>query len=253
MKLLAKSRQLNAMLSKVAGQAVNFTEMAEVLNATIVANVYVVSRRGKLLGTAIQWTVEDEWIQESFVVDGHLNVDLNNQLMFGMETNFSTALAGQLFGEQHSKSSVCVVPVTGSNKRIGTVLLVRPGQPFVEDDLILAEYGATIVGMEILRERLEEEELEAREKEIVQVAVSSLSYSEQEAVEHIFGELDGQEGLLVASKVADRAGITRSVIVNALRKLESARVLESRSLGMKGTYIKILNTNIYDQLQIKKA
>ncbi len=40
--------------------------------------------------------------------------------------------------------------------------------------------------------------------------------------------------VIVASKVADRVGITRSVIVNALRKLESAGVIESRSLGMKG-------------------
>ena len=32
-------------------------------------------------------------------------------------------------------------------------------------------------------------------------------------------------------------GITRSVIVNALRKFESEGVIESRSSGMKGTYI----------------
>ena len=47
-----------------------------------------------------------------------------------------------------------------------------------------------------------------------------------------------QKVYLFASKIADRVGITRSVIVNALRKLESAGVIESRSLGMKGTYIK---------------
>ena len=41
------------------------------------------------------------------------------------------------------------------------------------------------------------------------------------------------EGLLVASKIADRVGITRSVIVNALRKFESAGLIETKSLGMK--------------------
>ena len=51
----------------------------------------------------------------------------------------------------------------------------------------------------------------------------------KKAIEHIFEELGGNEGLLIASKVADRVGITRSVIVNALRKLESAGVIESRS------------------------
>jgi transcriptional pleiotropic repressor len=47
-------------------------------------------------------------------------------------------------------------------------------------------------------------------------------------------------------------GITRSVIVNALRKFESAGVIESRSLGMKGTYIKVLNPYLLEQLSKKK-
>ena len=55
-------------------------------------------------------------------------------------------------------------------------------------------------------------------------------------------------GTLVASKIADKAGITRSVVVNALRKFESAGVIESRSSGMKGTYIKVLNDAIYGEL-----
>ena len=122
-------------------------------------------------------------------------------------------------------------------------------EEFEDDDLILAEYGATVVGMEILREKAEEIEEEARSKAVVQMAISSLSYSELEAIEHIFEELDGKEGLLVASKVADRVGITRSVIVNALRKLESAGVIESRSLGMKGTYIKVLNDKFLAELE----
>ncbi|MBO7631280.1 MAG: GTP-sensing pleiotropic transcriptional regulator CodY, partial [Lachnospiraceae bacterium] len=53
---------------------------------------------------------------------------------------------------------------------------------------------------------------------------------------------------LVTSRVADKAHITRSVIVNALRKLESAGVIESRSSGMKGTFIRVLNENLYDYL-----
>ena len=40
-----------------------------------------------------------------------------------------------------------------------------------------------------------------------------------------------------------------SVIVNALRKFESAGVIESRSLGMKGTHIKILNDKLIPELK----
>ena len=77
--------------------------------------------------------------------------------------------------------------------------------------------------------------------------------SELEAIIHIFFFFDGDEGILVASKIADRVGITRSVIVNALRKFESAGVIESRSSGMKGTYIKVLNEVIFDELEEIKA
>ena len=72
---------------------------------------------------------------------------------------------------------------------------------------------------------------------------------ELEAIVNIMGELNGNEGLLVASKIADRVGITRSVIVNALRKFESAGLIETKSLGMKGTYIRVLNPMLFEELK----
>ena len=69
------------------------------------------------------------------------------------------------------------------------------------------------------------------------------------AVKAILEELGGIEGRLTASVIADKIGITRSVIVNALRKLESAGIIESRSLGMKGTYLKVVNSGIYEKLE----
>ena len=77
----------------------------------------------------------------------------------------------------------------------------------------------------------------------------TLSYSELKAVHAIFEALDGEEGRLTASSIADEIGITRSVIVNALRKLESAGIIESRSLGMKGTYLKVLNQQFIKELE----
>ena len=73
-----------------------------------------------------------------------------------------------------------------------------------------------------------------------------------EAIIHIFDELEGNEGILVASKIADRVVITRSVIVNALRKFESAGVIESRSSGMKGTYIKVVNEYVFKEIEAIK-
>ena len=76
----------------------------------------------------------------------------------------------------------------------------------------------------------------------------TLSFTELEVVHHIFDELNGSEGILVASKIADRFGITRSVIVNALRKLESAGVIESRVFRYEVDLIsKVVNDLIFNE------
>jgi len=258
MDLLSKIRRINRLLQKTAGHPVNFTEMAEVLSTVIQANTYILSRKGKILGYAMPQKLNSERIlgmlqEKRFPGEySHLlltveqttaNIDINSPY-----TAFPVEMA-----DVFQDSVTTLVPVIGGGDRLGTLVLARVAESFVDDDLILGEVGATVVGMEILRERAEEIEQEARSKAVVQMAVGSLSYSELEAVEHIFEELDGREGLLVASKIADRVGITRSVIVNALRKLESAGVIESRSLGMKGTFIKVLNDKLLPELAKLKS
>jgi len=254
MKLLDRARKINAMLQKAAGKSVNFNEMSATLRDVIGGNVYIVSRRGKLLGVAVSQEIQNERMknmleQRQFpedytqglynVYETTANLDINSpQTVFPVENK-----------ELFQNGLTTIVPILGGGERLGTLILGRVEDAFNDDDLLLAEYGATVVGMEILQEKTEEIEMEARSKAVVQMAISSLSYSELEAIDHIFEELNGNEGLLVASKIADRVGITRSVIVNALRKLESAGVIESRSLGMKGTYIKVLNDKFLVELE----
>ena len=142
-----------------------------------------------------------------------------------------------------------VVPIYGNGERLGTLIVAKYDAEFDDDDLLLAEYAATVLGVEILHDREAVVSEEIRKKATVQVAFSTLSYSELEAIVNIMGELNGNEGLLVASKIADRVGITRSVIVNALRKFESAGLIETKSLGMNGTYIRVLNPMLFEELK----
>ncbi|MCQ6274808.1 GTP-sensing pleiotropic transcriptional regulator CodY [Bacillus sp. V3B] len=258
MNLLSKTRKINALLQKAAGKSVNFKEMAETLSDIIEANIFIVSRRGKLLGVTVNHQMENERMTQ-MLEDRQFPEEYTNNLFHIRETSSNLEVNSEhsvfpLENKDLFKNGLTtIVPIIGGGERLGTLIIARLQKPFHDDDLILAEYGATVVGMEILRGKSEEIEVEARSKAIVQMAISSLSYSELEAIEHIFKELDGKEGLLVASKVADRVGITRSVIVNALRKLESAGVIESRSLGMKGTHLKVLNDKFLIELEKLKS
>ncbi|MCK4257528.1 MAG: GTP-sensing pleiotropic transcriptional regulator CodY [Halanaerobiales bacterium] len=256
--LLNKTRKINRLLQSAAGQPVEFAEMALVLSETINGNVYVVSAKGKVLGYHLLDEFECDLMLEEVIDKGSFPEDYNKWLLKMNRTKQNVEVKGGLCafkaGEKciFSQKLTTIVPVIGGGNRLGTLILARFGEAFNEGDLVLAEYGAAVVGMEILRSRTEKLEEKARKKAAVQIALETLSYSELEAIEHIFEELDGMEGLLIASKIADRVGITRSVIVNALRKFESAGVIESRSLGMKGTYIKVLNDRLLDELEKMK-
>lgn len=256
MSLLSKTRKINALLQNAKGQ--NFKEMSETLSDIIDSTIFIVSLSGKILGYSVNHQFQHEKLNQ-LLDDGQFAEEFTNHLSKINETssNIDVDSVYSVFPSENKDLFVngltTIVPLIGGGKRIGTLILARLDKPFEKDDLILAEYGSTVVGMEILHEISKEIEKEARSKAIVQMAVSSLSYSELEAIEHIFNELGGKEGVLVASKIADRVGITRSVIVNALRKLESAGVIESRSLGMKGTYIKVLNDRFLIELEKLKS
>lgn len=142
-----------------------------------------------------------------------------------------------------------IIPIYGTGERLGTIILSRMEKKFDDEDLILAEYSATVVGMQILHQKARTIEEEVRNTTSVKMAIDTLSYSELKAIRAIFKALDGTEGRLTTSSIADDIGITRSVIVNALRKLESAGIIDSKSLGMKGTYIKILNNQFINELE----
>jgi len=257
--LLEKTRRINRILQKTAGQHVDFGEVAEVLRNVVRANIYIADRNGKILGYSLVDEFECQLMVNNVLENGAFPAEYNAQLLNVDESkvNLRQKKNDCVFLNEteclFSDKLTTIVPIVGGGKRLGTLLLARFSEEFTAQDLILAEYGATVIGMEILRIRADRIEEEARNKAVVQMAIGTLSYSELEAVENIFAELKGDEGILVASKIADQLGITRSVIVNALRKFESAGVIQSRSLGMKGTYIKVKNPYLLEQLEKRKV
>lgn len=253
--LLEKMRKVNKVLQTSGTQSVSFHDLSRILSEVLNANVYILSRKGRILGYALGTAEECDFMKNDLLADKRFPEEYNKTLLGIFETRENVINKDKLCVIDNREkcgmgtSYSTIVPVNGSGERLGTMILGKYNEEFTDEDLVLAEYGATVVGLEILKSKHDEIEEEARKKAVVQMAIGTLSYSELEAVEHIFRELEGNEGLLIASKIADKVGITRSVIVNALRKFESAGVIESRSLGMKGTHIRILNDKLLEELK----
>ncbi|NLK75048.1 MAG: GTP-sensing pleiotropic transcriptional regulator CodY [Clostridiales bacterium] len=248
--LLDKTRKINNLLHNTNSHKVVFNDICIVLSDILLSNVLVISHKGKVLGIKNRVDIVEikELIMDS--VGRHIDSLLNERLLNILSTkeNVNLRTLGFEFEDVDNYQAI-ITPIDIAGERLGTLFIYKEGSPYTIDDIILSEYGTTVVGLEMMRSVNEENAEETRKIQIVKSAISTLSFSELEAISHIFNELKGTEGILVASKIADRVGITRSVIVNALRKFESAGIIESRSSGMKGTYIKVLNDVIFDELK----
>ena len=252
--LLDKTRKINKLLHNNNSSKVVFNDICKVLTEILKSTVLVISKKGKVLGvgendnvTTIVELVPDK-------VGSYIDKMLNERLLNILSTKENVNLETLGFSSEVVQGyQAMITPINIAGERLGTLFMYKENENYEIDDIILSEYGTTVVGLEMLRSVNEESAEESRKEQIVKYAMSTLSFSELEAIIHIFDELEGTEGILVASKIADRVGITRSVIVNALRKFESAGVIESRSSGMKGTYIKVVNDYVFDELErIKK-
>ena len=252
--LLDKTRKINKLLHNNNSSKVVFNDICAVMTEILDSNVLVVSKKGKVLGTSKSVNVKEikELLEER--VGAHIDKMLNERLLSILSTKENVNLETLGFsGDVVKGYQAIITPIDIAGERLGTLFIYKQNEGYEIDDIILSEYGTAVVGLEMLRSVNEESAEETRKEHIVQSAICTLSFSELEAIVHIFDELNGTEGILVASKIADRVGITRSVIVNALRKFESAGVIESRSSGMKGTYIKVLNDYVFTELEkIKK-
>jgi transcriptional pleiotropic repressor len=250
--LLEKTRQVSRVLqNRIDNRMPDYPRLARLLTDLSAANVYLINREGRILGYS--WTSHyDCDIMKELLKSGYMPEKYVEKLNMARESVLNHTDNGlcAYMDEPctNSNKHVLFVPINGMGERLGTLILARFGEPFGTKDMVLAEYLATVVGLEILNERGRTIEERGRERLVVQMAMRALSFSEVESVKHIIGEMGSLDGVVVTSKVADRTGVTRSVIVNALRKLGSAGIIESRSLGMKGTYIKVVSRLFLEEI-----
>lgn len=140
-------------------------------------------------------------------------------------------------------------PAYGDGSYLACLVVWHPeGHPLSMEDAILCEITSSILGMVCCRAKNKNDEWERIQISAAQVAVSVLSYSEYNAAKEIFRHIKNGECMLVVSQLAKDIFITRSIISSALKKLESSEIIVVRSMGTKGTYIRVINPFIFSAL-----
>ena len=167
----------------------------------------------------------------------------------------SKEIYGQIKSIKEPKSNIEISGLEKYNSAVlptknGSLLLFKDKEDgeFSNDDMqhasVFASSASTVQKQDVFRAAASAEYLVEQANKVLK----SLSFTEIDVIAEVFASLDNGEGLVIASKIADKNGYARSVTVNALRKLESAGVIRTRSLGVKGTYIEVLNKQLCSEI-----
>jgi transcriptional pleiotropic repressor len=241
--LTEQIRQLNSALYSSEGQPPDLQRTINAIAESTGSVAYLISKAGAILA-GYSGAVKINNKLKKLVEDQSFTADAEYMKLL----KISEPVYNEKISDGKSKTGpvYVLIPVIAGDKSSALLMLCRPEADYSAEETVLAEIGALLLGIIYNHQESEKEEAESRDRKLAEGAFESLSYSEVEAIQEILKNITNNESVVIASKIADSLGITRSVIVNALRKFESAGIIESRSLGMKGTFIRIKNKHALD-------
>ena len=244
---------INESFAKKSALQLSFDEVCKTLAQVMSGNIIVYSVKGKILGSYLN---EPEDLVELEDVGNNLTPSASHFLEQLEETksNIRYKEARMFFRESLSERSQrkyhTLVPIFLRGERLGTLMFARYEREYSQEDLLVGEYVALIIGMEIDKRKQWSGAEKRRSSSTAQNAFSSLSGSEKWVLKFIFEELEQQEtNRIISSRVADELCLGRSTVATALRKADVAGMIRMTSYGAKGTGVQILNREFVKLIQ----
>ena len=150
--LLDKTRKINKLLHNNSSSKVVFNDICEVLTEILDSNVLVISKKGKVLGGSKCEGVPyiTELIERE--IGKHVDDMLNERLLSILSTKENVNLQTLGFSEETVKGYQAIItPIDIAGERLGTLFIYKKDKVYEIDDIILSEYGTTVVGLEMLK------------------------------------------------------------------------------------------------------
>lgn len=142
-----------------------------------------------------------------------------------------------------------IYPVYSVLKKVSGILFIRYEDSFSEAEKILCEYTCAIVSLEMLRQEQEKAHRISKEAAKAKLAVDSLTYSERRAACAALQKIEWCRGEVFLNCIATQTYTAPSTVSGALKKLELATMIETKSRGVKGMHIQVLNSNLRSELE----
>ena len=144
--LLDKTRKINKLLHNNNSSKVVFNDICDVLTEILESNVLVVSKKGKVLGKSRCLNVQPIGELIACEVGEHIDGMLNERLLSILSTKENVNLQTLGFSAEASGGHQAIItPINIAGERLGTLFIYKVDKPYEIDDIILSEYGTTVV------------------------------------------------------------------------------------------------------------
>ena len=162
--VLQKTRKINKTLQTSGGSSVSFDLLAGTLGEVLGANIYVINAKGKVIGLYLK-DVQDSSVIEDEETKLQIFPKVYTDSVLKINETLENLTGEKLlevfpYEQERLEKYTTVVPILGSGQRLGTLVISRYNDIFTDDDLVISEYSATVIGMEVLRGLSEEMEVD---------------------------------------------------------------------------------------------
>lgn len=146
--LLDKTRKIGKLLHNNNSSKVVFNDICDVMTDILASNVLVISKKGKVLGTGLRPEVIEITELLADQVGNYIDASLNERLLGILSTKENVNLETLGFMVDSEKGyAATIAPIDIAGERLGTLFVYRQNAQFDIDDIILCEYGTTVVGL----------------------------------------------------------------------------------------------------------
>lgn len=152
----------------------------------------------------------------------------------------------------HISKRVRVFPLWRDDHLVGHFVFITSLRLPSQQLALLAEVVIIFLSY-IFANEMEKKGLEIEDsKQRLKMALNTLTHTEKRIIFNILQRFNGEESSLIVkiNSVAKEFNVAPSVINRGLKKLQSAGIIQQRSLSPKGTFISITNRYLSDNLDI---
>jgi transcriptional pleiotropic repressor len=251
--IIGKIQRLNTVFSKSSTTLISIDALCDELCGIIGCNIYLFNTKGKIFTYSVAEKFDCAYTKCSLE-----NAELPQYYMdFFNKNNVSIT---DMY-EEHPKCTYqgvkqclfnnryySMYPIFSAFKKVAGILFIKYEDPFSESDNVLCEYTCAIISIEMLRQEQEKIHQLSMEAAKAKLAVDSLTFSEKKAARAILKEIKGDTGEVFLNSIASKTYTTPSTVSSALKKLELSTLITTKTRGVKGKCIKILNQNLRNEL-----